>query len=205
MILNDILDFSKIEAGKLGLEERGFSLRECLDSALEVVSATAGAKGLTTRSLAQHDVPDALMGDAQRLTQVLLNLLTNSVKFTSAGGIELSADLVSQSAKDCCLGFHVTDTGSGIPASDQARVFEPFQQADGSSCRRVGGTGLGLSICSRFVDLFGGKIWLESEVGKGTTVHFTARFRLPEPGVTPVAEARGIDSCLVFNTTVRQG
>jgi signal transduction histidine kinase len=205
VILNDILDFSKIEAGKLGLEEREFSLRECLDSAVKVVSATAGAKGLTTRSVVQQEVPDALVGDAQRLSQVLLNLLTNSVKFTSTGGIELSADLVSQSVKDCCVGFHVTDTGCGIPASDRARIFEPFQQADGSPCRRVGGTGLGLTICSRFVDLFGGKISLDSEVGKGTTVHFTARFRLAEPSVAPATEARGIDSSRVLNTTMREG
>ena len=191
VILNDILDFSKIEAGKLGLEERGFSLRDCLDSAVKVVSSTAGAKGLATRSWVQREIPDALVGDAQRLTQVLLNLLTNSVKFTSTGGIELFADLVSQSAKECCVGFHVTDTGCGIPAADQARIFEPFQQADGSSCRRVGGTGLGLTICSRFVGLFGGKIWLESEVGKGTTVHFTARFRLPAPVTTPVTGENG--------------
>ena len=182
VILNDILDFSKIEAGKLGLEERAFSLRECLDGAVKAVSATAGAKGLTTRCLVQAEVPDTMVGDAQRLTQVLLNLLTNSVKFTSNGSIELSANLESQPGKDCIVAFHVTDTGCGIPASDHARIFEPFQQVDGSARRRVGGTGLGLTICNRFVNLFGGKIWLESEVGKGTTVHFTARFRRPAHG-----------------------
>jgi len=204
VILNDILDFSKIEAGKLKLEERMFSLRSCLDSAIKVVSATSGAKGLTTRILFQEEVPDAVVGDAQRLTQVLLNLLTNSVKFTSSGSIDLAVDLASQSSQDCCVGFHVTDTGCGIPVSDQARIFEPFQQADGSACRRVGGTGLGLTICSRFVDLFGGKIWLDSEVGKGTTVHFTARFRLQASSAVPAACAESANSCLVVNTTARE-
>ncbi len=203
LILNDILDFSKIEAGKLALEEREFSLRECLDSAIKAVSAIAGAKQLTTLKLVQREVPDVLEGDAQRLTQVLLNLLTNSIKFTSTGIIQLSADLVSQSPQECCVSFHVADTGCGIPASDQARIFEPFQQADGSSRRRVGGTGLGLTICSRFVDLFGGKIWLESEVGKGTIVHFTARFRLPEPALTSVTEECSLNSCLVLDTPQR--
>ena len=204
VILNDILDFSKIEAGKLALEEREFSLRDCLDCAVKVVSATATAKGLTTRSVVQREVPDFVIGDQQRLTQVLLNLLTNSAKFTSEGDIELSADLVSQSSRDCIVGFHVTDTGCGIPFEDQSRVFEPFQQADGSACRRVGGTGLGLTICSRFVGLFGGKIWLESEVGKGTTVHFTARFRRPQTGAGSAAKVEDVNSWPVAFTTKRE-
>ncbi len=188
LILNDILDFSKIEAGKLELEERPFSVRECLERSLKVISANSQAKGLTTRSAIADDVPEELVGDPNRLSQVLLNLLTNSVKFTSRGSIELSAGLMSQSADDCLLVFHVVDTGCGIPASDHTRVFEPFRQVDGSDRRRAGGTGLGLTICDRFVSLFGGTIWLESEVGKGTAVHFTARFRRPAQG-TPRSPA----------------
>jgi len=185
VILNDILDFSKIEAGKLEFEERPFSLRACLDRSIKVVSATTRAKGLTTRSSVDEDVPDALVGDADRLTQVLLNLLTNAVKFTSSGGIQLSASLVSQSQDDCLLAFHVADTGCGIPAQDHARIFEAFQQVDGSASRRVGGTGLGLTICARLVKLFGGTIWLDSEVEKGTTMHFTASFRRAAASLLP--------------------
>jgi signal transduction histidine kinase len=184
VILNDILDFSKIEAGKLQLAEQVFSLRDCLERAMKVVSANAADKGLSTRCRVDEDVPDLVSGDSQRLSQVLLNLLTNSIKFTSQGGIELSAGVVSQSEVDSLIAFRVADSGCGIPASDQARIFEPFEQADGSSSRRVGGTGLGLTISSRFVKLFGGTIWLTSEVGMGTTVNFTARFRRAGPTAT---------------------
>jgi signal transduction histidine kinase len=182
VILNDILDFSKIEAGQLDFQESPFSLRACLDRATKFISATAGAKGLTTRSWVDEDVPDALVGDADRLSQVLLNLLTNGVKFTSSGSIQLSAGLMSESISDCLLVFHVADTGCGIPAQDHSRIFEAFQQADGSASRRVGGTGLGLTICSCLVKLFGGTIWIDSEVGKGTTMHFTASFRRSAAG-----------------------
>ncbi len=151
---------------------------------MKVVSPNAIAKGLSTQCQVDDDVPDLVSGDPQRLSQVLLNLLTNSIKFTSTGGIELSAGVVSHSKVDCFIAFHVADTGCGITAADQARIFEPFEQADVSSSRRVGGTGLGLTISSRFVRLFGGTIWLTSEVGKGTTVNFTARFRLADPTAT---------------------
>ncbi len=179
VILNDILDFSKIEAGKLDLEQKLFSLRACVDRSMKVVSASAAAKGIAVGSSIGLDVPDAVVGDQNRLAQVLLNLLTNSVKFTSSGDIRVSVGLMSETVADCFLVFHVSDTGCGIPASDHVRVFEPFRQVDGSDRRRAGGTGLGLTICDRFVSLFGGTIWLESEVGQGTTVHFTARFRRP--------------------------
>jgi signal transduction histidine kinase len=178
VILNDILDFSKIEAGQLLLESAPFLLHDCARHAMNVINPDALKKKLTTVVNIASDVPDQVLGDANRLRQVLLNLLSNAMKFTSHGTIRLAISLQEANPEDCLLYFTVADTGIGIPKEAQATIFEPFQQGDGSISRRYGGTGLGLTICSRLVKLQGGQIWLTSEVGEGTTVHFTARFKL---------------------------
>ncbi len=181
VILNDILDFSKIEAGQLQLESAPFSLHDCARHAMNVINPDALKKKLTTVVKIASDVPDQVMGDSNRLRQVLLNVLSNAMKFTNEGSIRLEIKMQEANPEDCLLHFTVADTGIGIPREAQATIFEPFQQGDGSISRRYGGTGLGLTICARLVKLQGGEIWLTSEVGQGTTVHFTARFRLLPP------------------------
>ncbi len=181
VILNDILDFSKIEAGQLLLESAPFSLHDCARHAMNVINPDAMKKKLTTVVDIASEVPDQVLGDANRLRQVLLNLLSNAMKFTNQGTIRLEIKLQEANLEDCVLQFTVADTGIGIPIGARATIFEPFQQGDGSISRRYGGTGLGLTICARLVKLQGGQIWLTSEVGEGTTVHFTARFKLAPP------------------------
>ncbi|MBZ5595175.1 MAG: hypothetical protein LAP39_23260 [Acidobacteriia bacterium] len=176
-LLNDILDFSKIEAGRIELDVLPFSLRKCLAHAAKVVAVSAEAKGLQLTTEVPDHVPDQVIGDPVRLRQVLLNLLNNAVKFTAAGSIELLVvrDIGPEGA--VTIHFSVRDTGPGIPRDKFDTIFEAFRQADGSIARRYGGTGLGLAICSRLVHLMGGRIWLESELGAGSTFHFTVTFR----------------------------
>jgi len=183
-LLNDILDFSKIEAGRLELDRRLFSLRECVEGSLRALQFTARQKGLRLDGRVADDVPDCLVGDAGRLRQVLLNLLGNGLKFTDRGSVDLSVAIESFDAGAVTLRFSVRDTGIGISAEDQRFIFEEFRQADGSSTRRYGGTGLGLAICKRLVELMGGRIWVVSRRGAGSTFHFTAVF-------TPAGEAAG--------------
>jgi PAS domain S-box-containing protein len=180
MIINDILDFSKIEAGKLELERQPFSLRDCVESALDIVAAGAAAKGLDIACLVDPDAPDAVVGDAMRLRQIAVNLLTNAVKFTDRGEVVLNVASVRVAESDGGgdvheLRFAVTDTGIGIPAERIDRLFESFSQVDVSTTRRYGGTGLGLAISKRLSELMGGDMWVESEVGKGSTFHFAVR------------------------------
>ncbi len=223
-VVNDILDFAKIEARKLELDEVGFSLRECVGDAVKLFGPRADAKGLELVGRVGPDVPDALMGDAGRLRQVLTNLVGNAIKFTERGevvveveggeqrtedigrrgqrtedrgqrtekpGSSLSSVLCPlSSSSDVLLHFAVRDTGVGIPAEKQRLVFEAFAQADASTARRFGGTGLGLAICSELVALMGGRIWLESAPGGGSTFHFTARFWLGSAEGPP---ARAVD------------
>jgi PAS domain S-box-containing protein len=176
-ILNDILDFSKIEAGKLGLDPAPFALRDALGELLKPLALRACAGGLQFVHRVAPDVPDALVGDLGRLRQVLVNLVGNAVKFTQSGEV---AVLVSRRQAPppgeggVELEFEVRDTGIGIPADKLALIFAPFEQADGSTARRFGGTGLGLAISARLVELMRGRIWVESEVGKGSAFHFTA-------------------------------
>jgi len=177
-ILNDILDFSKIEARELVLDPVPFSLRECILQTIKTVAEQARAKNLELVWRIAPEVPDSLVGDAMRLRQVVLNLLTNAVKFTSEGEILLAVALEGEKAPDemVSLRFSVTDTGIGIPADKLETIFEPFKQADGSTTRRFGGTGLGLSICRTIVALLGGKLSVASQYGKGSTFAFTAAF-----------------------------
>ena len=175
-IINDILDFSKIESRKLALERRPFSLRDVLTDAAETLRVSAATKGLALNVDVHDDVPDALVGDALRLRQVLLNLLGNALKFTERGEIRLRVGIASDFGDEVCLHFGVIDTGIGIPRDKQDVVFDAFSQADGSVARKHGGTGLGLSISTRLVEMMRGDIWVESEAGEGSTFRFTATF-----------------------------
>jgi signal transduction histidine kinase/DNA-binding response OmpR family regulator len=177
-LLNDILDFSKIEAGKLDMESVPFSLRDALDDTMKTVSFRAHQKGLELVCHVLPEVPDALQGDPTRLRQVVLNLLGNAVKFTSKGEVVLVVEKREEMHEVVVLHFAVTDTGLGIPREKHASIFEVFTQADASTTRKFGGTGLGLAICSRIVEMMGGRIWVESEPGRGSTFHFEVRFAL---------------------------
>jgi PAS domain S-box-containing protein len=197
-VINDVLDFSKIEAGKLDLDPAPFALRDNLGDTLRALGLRAHAKGLALTSHVDPEVPDAVVGDPDRLRQVLLNLVGNAIKFTERGEVAVRVSLdgpettgngngsgngngasdppVPAPVPEVLLRFAVRDTGIGIPADKLAAVFEPFVQADGSTTRKYGGTGLGLSISARLVALMGGRLWAESTPGVGSTFHFTARF-----------------------------
>ena len=181
-IINDILDFSKIEANKLELESHPFNLRECIESALDLVAYQASEKGLELLYNVKEDVPSAVIGDVTRVRQIIANLLSNAVKFTETGEVEVSVGREDNSSDPVNLLFSVRDTGIGIPQDQSDRMFNLFSQVDASTTRRFGGTGLGLSICRRLVDLMGGKIWFESSgiPGKGTTFFFKLTFGIPK-------------------------
>src|SRR5262245_33624850 len=181
-LINDILDFSKIEAKKLDLEEIPFVLRDDLGDCIETLAFRGHAKGLEVACHVKPDVPDHLIGDPGRLRQVIVNLVGNAIKFTQAGEIVVRVGTRERQDDSAVLEFSVTDTGIGIPRDKQARMFEAFEQADTSTTREYGGTGLGLAISKQLVELMNGDIGIESEVGKGTTFRFTARFKLqPKP------------------------
>jgi signal transduction histidine kinase/DNA-binding response OmpR family regulator len=187
-LIDDILDFSKIEAGRLDLETIEFNLRESLDGAIRAVSIRAQQKGLELMYEIAPGVPDALRGDPTRLRQIVLNLVGNAVKFTSQGEVVLRVEKREESEEQAGLHFSVTDTGLGIPLDKQQSIFESFTQADNSMSRKFGGTGLGLAISARLVQAMGGRIWVESQPGLGSTFHFTARFglgRSPSPVADP--------------------
>jgi signal transduction histidine kinase/CheY-like chemotaxis protein len=181
-VLNDILDFSKIEAGKLELHPIEFALRDSLADALRSVAIPAHEKSLELGCEVDPEAPDYLFGDPGRLRQIILNLAGNAIKFTERGGVVLRVSCEQQEERHALLHFVVEDTGIGIAPDRQAVVFEAFAQADGTTTRRYGGTGLGLTICKQLVIMMGGRIWIESELGKGSQVHFTTRFDvLPAP------------------------
>ncbi len=175
-VINDILDFSKIEAGKLDLDPIEFSLSATIGEALRSIAMRGQEKGLEIVYEIDESVPDKVIGDPGRLRQILLNLLSNSIKFTHTGEVALSVSLESNAATQLQLKFAVRDTGIGIAPEKQDLIFGAFSQADGSTTRRFGGTGLGLSICRKLVTMMGGRIWLESELERGTTFYFTAQF-----------------------------
>ncbi len=174
-IINDILDFSKIEAGKLALEAVEFDVRAILEDALDLVAEPARRKGLEFGGFAAPDVPSAVRGDPGRLRQVLLNLLSNAVKFTDAGSVSVRVTVDEAVGTRATIRFEVMDTGTGIPAHVQARLFEPFTQADASTTRRYGGTGLGLAISRQLAEAMGGEVGLRSVPGQGSTFWFTVR------------------------------
>jgi signal transduction histidine kinase len=192
-VINDILDFSKIEAGKLNIETVNFSLRETLEHALKPLAVRAHQKNLDLDLIVDPQVVDLVAGDPVRLRQIVVNLVGNAVKFTSSGGVTLAVQ--RESLPDRMLRFTVRDTGIGIPAERQQQIFSPFTQADNSTTRRYGGTGLGLTISHRLAELMGGRIWVESEIGKGSSFHFTAR--LGKVMEAQPAEDAGAPHCAV--------
>ena len=183
-LINDILDLSKIEAGKLGLDTIDFSLRDSLGDALHTVAVVAHKKELELNSYIHPQVPDVLMGDPGRLRQIVLNLLGNAIKFTERGEINLTVEVDVEDHAGVSLHFSVHDTGIGIPVKVQKHIFSAFTQGDGSITRKYGGTGLGLSISQQLCAMMGGKMWLDSTPGKGSTFHFTVHMEL---GRAPLA------------------
>ncbi len=177
-VINDVLDFSKMEAGKLAIELAQFSVRHLLQEIEKSLAQAARVKGLRMVCALAPEVPAAVIGDSVRLRQVLVNLVGNAIKFTPHGQVAINVHLDSTTGGGSQLRFSVADTGFGIPKHQQERIFQPFIQADGSSTRSYGGTGLGLAITSQLVALMGGRVWLESEVGRGSTFHFTIAVEL---------------------------
>jgi PAS domain S-box-containing protein len=186
-LVNDVLDFSKYEAGRLGLDTVNFSLRALVRDVLRPLALRASATGLAFEWVVDEHAPDRLIGDPLRIGQILRNLAGNAVKFTTQGKISVEVRAESIAGSNVTLCFSVADTGIGIPKEKHRQIFEPFTQADGSTTRKYGGTGLGLSISSGLVELMGGRIWVESEVGKGSTFHFTLSLEIA--GAAPQTES----------------
>ncbi|MGH9623256.1 MAG: ATP-binding protein, partial [Bryobacteraceae bacterium] len=174
VVINDILDFSKIEAGKLSLERVDFSLRESLAHALKPLTPSAEKKSLYLHWKVDADVAERVVGDPVRLRQIIVNLVGNAVKFTHSGGVTVSVQNELREAGQAAIHFTVRDTGIGIPSERQDEIFASFTQADDSTTRKYGGTGLGLTISRQLTTMFGGRMWVESEAGKGSSFHFTA-------------------------------
>ncbi|MGC8605581.1 MAG: response regulator, partial [Desulfomonilaceae bacterium] len=171
-LINDILDFSKIEAGKLELSPTQFSLRDCIADAMTTMAIGADSKGLELVYSIPSNIPDAVIGDPGRIRQILVNLIGNAIKFTAEGEVAVSAKLEVETNEEICVHFSIADTGIGIPLEKQEKIFNAFEQADGSTTRVYGGTGLGLSITARLVEMMKGRIWVQSEKGKGSVFHF---------------------------------
>lgn len=178
-IINDILDFSKIEAGKLDIENISFDLNQIIQNLSNIVSVKSQEKGLELIFIVSPEIPKFLKGDPLRLSQILINLVNNAIKFTEKGEVIVSIMPDTLDKNQAVLLFSVRDTGIGLSESQQKKLFQPFQQADTSTTREFGGTGLGLSICKRLVEMMDGKIEIESELGKGSHFFFTARFDRP--------------------------
>jgi two-component system sensor histidine kinase/response regulator len=183
IIINDILDFSKIEAGRMELEFFEFNLRDCISLIVRTLALRAQQTGLELACDIRPEVPEQVVGDLNRLRQIIFNLIGNSIKFTEHGRVGLSIALDSSTPEELRLHFVVSDTGVGIAPEKQKLIFIAFSQADSSTTRKFGGTGLGLTICSRLVELMGGEIWVESVLGQGSQFHFTAKLAPGKPGV----------------------
>jgi len=225
-LINDILDSSKIEAGKLELDPVGFHLEKSLGDILRSMANCAHQKGLELVCHIRPDVPQFLVGDPGRLRQIIVNLLSNAIKFTEQGEVMLEVEVADwkdpgvhpienrrstrQSSESRLVHFSVRDTGIGIPVESQRVIFDPFTQADGSTTRKYGGTGLGLSISKQLAEMMGGRIWVESEISRGSTFHFTARFGLQEGPATThslvkLVDLRGLRALVVDdNATSRR-
>ncbi|MEQ8791778.1 MAG: ATP-binding protein [Pirellulaceae bacterium] len=216
-VINDVLDFSKIEAGRIDFEEIEFTLAETIDEIIKPLEFRAEGRNLQLQYGVAPDVPDRLVGDPLRLRQVITNLIGNAIKFTEEGVICLTVDLEAAAEDDVELHFSVEDSGIGIPADRLDSIFAEFEQADMSTTRKYGGTGLGLAICARLVHLMHGRIWVESELGSGSTFHFVVKLRrgsetpdqddaLPVSGAGAAAlpEARGLNVLLAEDNAVNQ-
>jgi signal transduction histidine kinase len=177
-IINQILDYSKAEAGKAALNNQLFSLTKCIQNAIQINTPHTPKKQLNLTYKLGDDVPKNLLGDNGKLRQILINLIGNSVKFTSKGSIHLQVDCQPTIGSDIKLLFRLKDTGIGIPKANLSQLFDPFTQVDGSRTRTHSGTGLGLAICKRLVELMDGKIWVESKAGEGSTFFFTAKMKV---------------------------
>lgn len=201
-VINDILDFSKIEAGKLDLDPIDFNLHDNLDETVNALAMRAHNKGLELACHVLADVPDGLVGDPGRLRQVIVNLIGNAIKFTSEGEVVMRVETESLNNGEVCLHFAISDSGIGIPRDKMDRLFKAFSQVDMSTTRKFGGTGLGLAISAKLVRMMNGHIWVESELSKGSTFHFTARFGLSKelvPRRTPLGltKVRGMSVLIV--------
>jgi signal transduction histidine kinase/ligand-binding sensor domain-containing protein/CheY-like chemotaxis protein len=183
-VINDILDFSKIESGQMELDHHDFDLRQCIEDALDIFSEVAAKKQLDILYKIDHQIPARLNGDNMRIRQVLLNLINNAIKFTSKGQVLVEINLINKNENMLDMGFKVSDTGIGIPNDKVNRLFRAFSQGDASTTRKYGGTGLGLVICERLVELMGGRIAIESEHGKGTTVIFNIKSQIGSSAAT---------------------
>jgi signal transduction histidine kinase/ActR/RegA family two-component response regulator len=213
IVINDILDYSKIEAGKIELETINFNPRSCVEEVLKTSGLLAHEKNLELLCDIAPDVPEMLDGDPGRLRQILLNLVSNAVKFTSHGEVAVRLAIDAEEGDTRVLKFTVSDSGIGIPTEKRVSIFSPFTQADSSTTRMYGGTGLGLTISARLVAMMGGRIWLESEVGQGSRFHFTVRLkvsgervesRLIFPLVEPPAKPKGLYILLAEDNRINQ-
>ena len=206
-VINDILDFSKIEAGKLALEEIQFNLRDLIGDTLHILAIRAYNKGLDLDSHISSDIPNIVIGDPNRFRQIIINLVGNAIRFTETGEIVVSLCLESETESHVILKCSVKDTGVGIPAEQQGRVYKAFEQADSSVTRQFGGTGLGLAISTQLVDRMNGKMWLESELGKGSTFYFTVQLGLIKESQIEISTATlpklsGIRALVVDNSAI---
>src|SRR5438477_7088674 len=185
-VISDVLDLSKIEAGKVDIEAIDFNLRDCLETTLKTLAIRADEKGLELLCEVAPDVPETVRGDSGRLRQVLMNLVGNAIKFTDKGEVALKVQMEATHDHDFTLRLTVADSGIGIPREKQQVIFDPFAQADSSTTRKYGGTGLGLTISSRLVEMMGGRIWVESELARGSQFHFTTRLGIADTKVIEV-------------------
>ena len=172
-VINNILDFSKIDSGKIELDAEPFDLKDCVEASLDLVATEASKKGLDLAYIIDTSAPETIMSDPVRLRQILINLLSNAVKFTDSGEVIMAVSGRKLEGNDYEVHFAIKDTGVGVPEGKICKLFQPFSQVEASTTRRYGGTGLGLAISKRLVEMIGGRIWAESELGKGSTFHFT--------------------------------
>jgi len=211
-ILNDILDFSKIEAGKLELESVSTDVRQCIKQAISLIVPNANSKGISIKCHVDAGVPQRIETDPTRLQQLLLNLLSNAVKFTDSGHVRVALD--AQSLPDDCLLLHfaISDTGVGIAAERIETIFDAFTQADSSTTRKYGGTGLGLAITKRLAELMGGRVWVTSELGKGSTFHISIQAKvqlvqkpsIPDPAIEVTIESRPLSILLAEDNAINR-